>query len=178
MARLALKLFYLRSRVKRISQREAAENLDVRQAMISQLERDRVKPSLALLRRICEFYDVSADYLLDEDRGLAVEAPDRWRDRNARVVAGMWIEVPRTSIIEIKASDQLLVPLLPGQAFYDEDAKEVRIRDARATATLRKLSKQRQREAAQLEEQLETELAAINERRGRRSKSPGGSAKG
>lgn len=169
MARLALKLFFLRTRVKRFSQRAVADALGVKQAMISQLERDHVKPSLGLLLRICEFYDVSADYLLDEARGLSLEAPDRWRDRNARVVAGMWVEVPKDRLVDLD-EQRVLVPLLPGQDFYDAEAKSIRVDATAGRAKLEALGEQRVRDEAALEETLEAELAASNARRGTRTK--------
>lgn len=47
-----------------ISQRAAAAELGISQALMSHYENGIREPGLDFLRRVCEFYDVSADYLL------------------------------------------------------------------------------------------------------------------
>ena len=171
MARLSLKLFFLRTRLFGVSQRELADRLGIRQAMVSQLERDRAKPSIELLQRICECFDVSADYLLDDSRGLTLEPSDRWRDRAPRIVTGMWVEAPQSEIIRLD-NDKLLVPLLPGESFYDDEAKDLRVESSDAAQNMRQIAKRRRRRDRQLETEVEAELAATNVRRGLRTVEP------
>ena len=47
-----------------ISQRKAAKELGVSQALLSHYENGIREPGLAFVRRVCDYYHVSADYLL------------------------------------------------------------------------------------------------------------------
>lgn len=76
-------------REKKISQRGAAEALGISQALLSHYENGIREPGLAFVIRACDYYHVSADYLLgrtlDRD-GIVVQAPtsnptDRARER-------------------------------------------------------------------------------------------------
>ena len=76
-------------REKKISQRAAAEALGISQALLSHYENGIREPGLQFVTRACDFYHVSADYLLgrtmDRD-GIVVQAPttllsDRARER-------------------------------------------------------------------------------------------------
>lgn len=49
---------------KEISQRKAAKDLGVSQALLSHYENGIREPGLAFVRRACDYYRVSADYLL------------------------------------------------------------------------------------------------------------------
>ena len=49
---------------KEISQRKAAKDLGVSQALLSHYENGIREPGLAFVRRACDYYHVSADYLL------------------------------------------------------------------------------------------------------------------
>lgn len=171
MARLSLKLFFLRTRLLGVSQRDLAEKLGIRQAMVSQLERDRAKPSIDLLRRICTCFDVSADYLLDDSRSLTLLPSDRWRDRVARLVTGMWIEAPESEVVRLD-DGKLLVPLLPGESFYDDEAKDIRMASGDESEMQRALE-QREKLDRRLEDEVEAELAATNVRRGLRKRRGG-----
>src|SRR5690606_24196595 len=55
-AKLGLKVFYLRTREKRWSQQQVADALGVRQATLSHIEQGRSLPNCALLRALCEFF--------------------------------------------------------------------------------------------------------------------------
>lgn len=47
-----------------LSQKEAAEKLNLSRTGLANYEQGTREPSFDVLRRMCEFYDVSADYLL------------------------------------------------------------------------------------------------------------------
>lgn len=49
---------------KEISQRKAAKDLGVSQALLSHYENGIREPGLAFVRRACDYYHISADYLL------------------------------------------------------------------------------------------------------------------
>ena len=51
-------------REKNISQRKAAADLNVSQALLSHYENGVREPGLDFVRRACDYYKVSADYLL------------------------------------------------------------------------------------------------------------------
>lgn len=59
---------------KGISQRKAAEELGISQALLSHYENGVREPGLAFVKRACDYYRVSADYLLgrtlDRDGGM------------------------------------------------------------------------------------------------------------
>ncbi|MBO4915309.1 MAG: helix-turn-helix transcriptional regulator [Oscillospiraceae bacterium] len=59
---------------KEISQRQAARDLDISQALLSHYENGVREPGLAFVRKACDYYHVSADYLLGRtlDRDGAV----------------------------------------------------------------------------------------------------------
>ena len=71
-ARFARTLSQLRHE-KGVSQREAAQALEVSQALLSHYENGIREPGLAFVVRACDYYQVSADYLLGRltDRGDA-----------------------------------------------------------------------------------------------------------
>ncbi|MCR5664932.1 MAG: helix-turn-helix transcriptional regulator [Oscillospiraceae bacterium] len=60
---IAQRLSALR-RQRRLSQRGAAAELGVSQALLSHYENGIREPGLAFVRRACDFYGVTADYLL------------------------------------------------------------------------------------------------------------------
>lgn len=62
-ARFARTLSQLRHE-KGVSQREAAQALEVSQALLSHYENGIREPGLAFVTKVCDFYHVSADYLL------------------------------------------------------------------------------------------------------------------
>ena len=51
-------------REKGVSQRQAAQALEVSQALLSHYENGIREPGLAFVSRACDYYQVSADYLL------------------------------------------------------------------------------------------------------------------
>jgi|GEM_PF-1019567 len=51
-------------REKGLSQRRAAEDLGVSQALLSHYENDAREPKLEFVIKACNYYDVSADYIL------------------------------------------------------------------------------------------------------------------
>lgn len=62
-ANFALRLTDLR-REKNVSQKEAASNLGVSQALLSHYEKGIRECGLDFLKRACDYYDVTSDYLL------------------------------------------------------------------------------------------------------------------
>jgi len=56
---------------KGISQRRAAADLKISQALLSHYENDAREPKLEFVVKACDYYNVSADYILgiSEDRG-------------------------------------------------------------------------------------------------------------
>lgn len=59
---------------KEISQRKAAADLGISQALLSHYENGVREPGLAFVKKACDYYHVSADYLLgrtlDRDGGM------------------------------------------------------------------------------------------------------------
>lgn len=51
-------------RERGLSQRKAAADLKISQALLSHYENGAREPGLPFLRRACEYYGVSADYML------------------------------------------------------------------------------------------------------------------
>lgn len=49
---------------KKLNQRKVAQELGVSQALLSHYENGLREPKLELVAKICDYYDVSADYLL------------------------------------------------------------------------------------------------------------------
>lgn len=167
MVRIGLKIYYLRTRVLTISQARLAEELGVRQATISHIERGRSEPTVALLLAICRFFDVTPTYLIDPDRGLPLRPGDRWSLRDALVTVGMWIEAPEDALSPA-GEGKVFVPLLPDQSFYDEEALEA-VRDLPSSKKRLRHLDQRIREdlsrSQELEQQIEAELAQHPRRR-------------
>jgi DNA-binding XRE family transcriptional regulator len=93
MRRLHLKLFYLRTRVKREAQGVTAKTLGVRPATMSHLEQGRSLPTLPMLLALSHHYDVTPTYLLDDSRPIEPSPRDRWSERDSVVARGSWLEV-------------------------------------------------------------------------------------
>lgn len=60
---LASKLKELR-KLKGVSQEKLAEALNTSRSNISKYENGQLEPNIETLRKLCNFYEVSADYLL------------------------------------------------------------------------------------------------------------------
>ena len=61
-------------RQRNISQRTAAAELNISQALLSHYENGAREPGLAFICKVCDYYGVTADYLLcrsDEPEGAA-----------------------------------------------------------------------------------------------------------
>ena len=70
-------------RERNLSQREAASKLGVSQALLSHYENDAREPKFDFLIRACDYYNVSADYLLgrsDERNGVSIRVFESVRD--------------------------------------------------------------------------------------------------
>lgn len=172
MRRLHLKLFYLRTRVKREAQGVTARTLGVRPATMSHLEQGRSIPTLPMLYALCRHYDVSPTYLLDDERQIEPAPQDRWSQRGAVVARGNWLEVPDGAMVT--ASDGVkLCPVLDGARWYDASAQAQRMVCSSGAAAkelesrLQEASGRRDRE---LEEMLQRELRG--QRKPRHQKRP------
>lgn len=157
MTALNLKLYYLRTREKKLSQQSVAEALDVRQATLSHLERGQSAPNAALLLALCRFYDVTPTWLLDEEREIPPLATERWQARNGLVTAGMWVEVPAKAIVAL-GDGAALCPLVSEAAFYDDEAAAIR-RSGKGEALVRAAMNDLRRQRAELQAQIAAELA-------------------
>jgi transcriptional regulator with XRE-family HTH domain len=70
-------------REKNLSQREAAAKLGVSQALLSHYENGAREPKFDFVIRACDYYGVSADYLLgrsDERNGISIRVFESVRD--------------------------------------------------------------------------------------------------
>ena len=63
-------------RARGIPQRRAAADLGISQALLSHYETGAREPGLAFVCRACDYYGVSADYLLGRSAGDTVSADD------------------------------------------------------------------------------------------------------
>jgi transcriptional regulator with XRE-family HTH domain len=126
MRRLHLKLFYLRTRLKREAQGVTAKTLGVRPATMSHLEQGRSLPTLPMLLALCKHYDVTPSYLLDDERPIDPASRDRWSERDSVVARGNWLEVPEGAMVTTHDGVRL-VAVQPGARFYDASAQTQRI---------------------------------------------------
>ena len=60
---------------KGVSQRKAASDLLISQALLSHYENGAREPGLPFLCRACDYYGVTADYILGRDQSAAGSAP-------------------------------------------------------------------------------------------------------
>ena len=70
-------------RERNLSQREAAAKLGISQALLSHYENDAREPKFDFVIRACDYYGVSADYLLgrsDERNGVSIRVFESVRD--------------------------------------------------------------------------------------------------
>jgi transcriptional regulator with XRE-family HTH domain len=160
MRRLHLKLFFLRTRVKREPQGVTAKTLGVRPATMSHLEQGRSLPTLPMLLALCQHYDVSPTYLLDDSRGIEPQPRDRWSERDSLIARGHWIEVPEGSMVQTHDGVRLAA-VQPGARFFDAAAQAQRMTCPNAAAAkdleagVKQAAIQRDRE---LEDMLAREL--------------------
>ncbi len=167
MTRIGLKVFYLRTREQRLSQQQLAKALGIRQATLSHVEQGTSLPSCALLLQLCKFFDVTPTYLLDDERDLVPLPTERWGLRNALVTVGMWIEVPEEEVVETP-DGKLLCPLQPKEAFYDQEAMELRAgksKPSQGRAAIKRLRRRRRDASAELALELRRELRTHPRRR-------------
>lgn len=162
MRRLHLKLFYLRTRLKREAQGITAKTLGVRPATMSHLEQGRSLPTLPMLLALCQHYDVTPTYLLDDDRPIEPSARDRWSERDSVVARGSWVEVPEGAMVTTHDGVRLAA-VQPGARFFDASAQAQRMTCPNAVAAreletgLMAAARQRDRD---LEAMLSRELMA------------------
>ncbi len=157
MRRLHLKLFFLRSRVKREAQGVTAKTLGVRPATMSHLEQGRSLPTLPMLLALCKHYDVSPTYLLDDERPIEPSPRDRWSERDSLIARGHWIEVPEGSMVTTHDGVRLAA-VQPGARFFDAAAQAQRMTCPTAAAA-KDLESGVKQAAAQRDRELEDMLA-------------------
>lgn len=133
MRRLHLKLFYLRTRLKREAQGITAKVLGVRPATMSHLEQGRSLPTLQMLLALCKHYDVTPTYLLDDDRPIDPASRDRWSERDNVVARGNWLEVPEGSMVTTHDGVRLAA-VQPGARFFDAGTQAQRMTCPNAAA--------------------------------------------
>lgn len=165
MSNLGLKLYYLRTRRKQVTQMAMAKELGIRQATISNLEQDISQPSLPLLRVLCDYFDVTPSYLLDDEGPLEPSPTERWSRRHQLVAVGQYLELGSNAIHELPGG-QRLVAVLPGISVYDENAAKQRAAGDASLADAHVLQVERKRRQEQdLRQQLESERQASRMRR-------------
>lgn len=160
MRRLHLKLFYLRTRIKREAQGVTAKTLGVRPATMSHLEQGRSQPTLPMLLALCQHYDVTPTYLLDDDRPIDPRARDRWTERDKVIAQGDWMEVREGAMVTTHDGIRL-VAVQPGARCYDASAQAQRItcpNQAAATELEESLAASQRASDHELEEALMREL--------------------
>jgi len=81
MKKFCLKLYYLRTRVMKMTQKTVATKLKIRQATLSNLEQGSSTPSIDIFQKLCEFYNVTPTWLLDDKAPLKPVANDKWTNR-------------------------------------------------------------------------------------------------
>lgn len=123
---LGLKLYFLRTRVKKVTQTTMAKDLRIRQATISNIEQGLSQPSLPLLRAFCRYFDVTPTYLLDEEGSIEISPAERWSQRRGLATSGQFLEVRPNALQKLDGSSTYLVALLPGTPIYDEEAARKR----------------------------------------------------
>lgn len=81
---------------KELTQKQLAEMLKVKKATVSSYEKDKTLPSLEVFRKICDIFQVSADYLLELN-----ENPQRDRteltDNQVSILDNLMEEFRRTN---------------------------------------------------------------------------------
>lgn len=160
MRRLHLKLFYLRTRFKREAQGVTARTLQVRPATMSHLEQGRSLPTLQMLMSLCQHYDVTPSYLLDDERPIEPTPRDRWSERDSVISRGNWVEVPEGAAVRTN-DGMLLCPVMGGARFYDSSAQAQRLtcNGQESIADLeRSLDESAQQRDKELEDMLTKEL--------------------
>ena len=134
MRRLHLKLFYLRTRLKREAQGVTAKILGVRPATMSHLEQGRSLPTLPMLLALCKHYDVTPTYLLDDERPIDPTGRDRWSERDGVVARGNWLEVPEGAMVTTHDGVRLVAVQMVAWALDEmksiDDADRATIRSA------------------------------------------------
>jgi len=63
-------------REKGVSQRKAASDLHISQALLSHYENGAREPGLSFVCRACDYYGVTADYILGRSGETAASLPD------------------------------------------------------------------------------------------------------
>ena len=157
MRRLHLKLFYLRTRIKREAQGVTAKTLGVRPATMSHLEQGRSQPTLPMLLALCKHYDVTPTYLLDDNRPIDPSSRDLWSERDNVIARGDWMEVPEGAMVTTHDGVRL-VAVQPGARYFDANAQAQRM-TCPTTQAAKELESSLQSNKAQRDRDLEDMLS-------------------
>ena len=165
---LGLKLYYLRTREKKVTQSTLARELGIRQATISNLEQDLSKPGLDLLIKFCRYFDVTPTWLLDDETHFEPQASDRWSNRRGLTTAGQYLEIDERALHPLQ-DNSFLVAMLPGTPIYDEAAARLRAQsgDEASLNEMLELDRQR-RDKSQISLRKELEAERTTKRLRRR----------
>lgn len=162
---LGLKLYYLRTRIREVTQTKMARDLGIRQATISNIEQGLSQPSLPLLQSLCTYFDVTPTYLLDPDGPLELTPADRWSNRHGLATTGQYLEA-RENQVQRLGGGSFLIALVAGTAVYDAEAARARASGTSDLAeALRIESAKRRRAARVLRDELNAERHASRLRR-------------
>ena len=163
---LGLKLYYMRTRAKKVTQTQMAKDLEIRQATISNIEQGISQPSLPLLKTLCRYFDVTPTYLLDEEGPVRPGPAERWTNRHGLISSGHYVEVPANTVHKL-TPNTCLVALLPSTPIYDEEAMQQRVNGTTEdlVGAYRIEQTRRRSEAEQLRHELDSERRASRLRR-------------
>ncbi len=156
--KLGLKLFFLRTRERRISQTRMARDLGIRQATVSNLEQGLSSPGLALLKALSEYFGVSADYLIRDEIPCRPLPIHRLDNLGHLAAPAQYLEVPSSALHRLPQGTWL-VALMAGTPAYDEEAARRRTQESEVDLiqAWRKECMRRQREDRALQEELDRE---------------------
>ena len=93
---------------------------------MSHLEQGRSQPTLPMLLALCNHYDVTPTYLLDDSRSIDPTGRDRWTERDNVVARGDWMEVPEGAMVTTHDGVRL-VAVQTGARYYDASAQAQRM---------------------------------------------------
>lgn len=147
-----------------------AKTLGVRPATMSHLEQGRSLPTLPMIMALCQHYDVTPNYLLDDSRPIEPHQCDIWSQRDIVYSQGDWVEVPENAVVKT-ANGSWLCPLLPGASRFTSAQQAQRllcVTRGEADKLAQSLAAGAEAQDRELERQLEAELLAQRKPRGGR----------
>ena len=129
-------------------------------------------PTLPMIMALCQHYDVTPNYLLDDSRPIEPQQCDIWSQRNIVYSQGDWVEVPESAVVKT-VNGSWLCPLIPGARRFTSAQQAQRLlctTRAEADKLAQSLAAAEEAQDLELERQLEAELLGQRKpRSGRRS---------